>query len=71
MRIKEITTQNRRDFHAVYECDHCGAIEEGYGYDDANFHNIVIPKMPCKKCGKTAGDGYRPLATKYPAHAVV
>ena len=24
MRIKEITYQHRRDFQAIYECDHCG-----------------------------------------------
>ena len=66
MKIKRIINQHRRDFDAEYECEHCGHIEVGYGYDDANFHNNVIPKMKCEKCGKTAGDDYRPLATKYP-----
>lgn len=66
MRIKEITSQNRRDFHAVYECEHCGHTFEGIGYDDANFHQNVIPNMVCEKCGKKAPDTYRPLATKYP-----
>ena len=66
MRIKKITSQSRRDFNAIYECEHCGATRKGSGYDDANFHQNVIPKMPCKSCGKTASDTYRPLATKYP-----
>jgi transcription elongation factor Elf1 len=66
MKIKRIINQHRRDFDAEYECEHCGHIKVDYGYDDANFHNNVIPKMKCEKCGKTAGDDYRPLATKYP-----
>ena len=66
MRIKEIVWQNRRDFSAIYECEHCGAEEQGGGYDDANFHHNVIPAMKCKKCGKAAPESYRPLTTKYP-----
>jgi primosomal protein N' len=66
MKIKEITSQNRRDFYAVYECEHCGWTEEGGGYDDSYFHNNVIPKMKCGKCGKIAPDSYRALTTKYP-----
>ena len=71
MKIKTIKSQNRRDFHAVYECDHCGHTTEGYGYDDANFHNNVIPEMKCDKCGKISGEDYRPLTTKYGEHEVV
>jgi hypothetical protein len=67
MRIKEIINQHRRDFTALMECEHCGAIEElGRGYDDDYFHNKVIPQMKCKNCGKIAPDTYRPLKTKYP-----
>lgn len=66
MKIKEITCQHRRDFTAVYECEYCGYTEKRDGYDDANFHNNVIPKMKCIKCGKTADENYRPLTTKYP-----
>jgi len=65
MRIKEIIDQSRRDFHAIYECEHCGATKKGRGYDDANYYQNVIPTMPCPECGKTAGDNYRPLQTKY------
>ena len=66
MRIKEITHQHRRDFTAVYECEHCGYTKTGSGYDDAYFHNTVVPNMVCPACGKKAGENYRPLTTKYP-----
>jgi hypothetical protein len=66
MYIKNIIKQHRRDFTAVYKCEHCDHEEESSGYDDGNFHNNVIPKFKCEKCGKTASDKYRPLATKYP-----
>lgn len=66
MKIKEIVSQHRRDFYAIYECEHCGFTKKDYGYDDANFHQNVIPKMVCEKCGKTAAQTYRPLATRYP-----
>ena len=66
MKIKKIVSQHRRDFGAVYECEHCGHEVEGYGYDDQNFHHNVIPNMPCKLCGKKASDDYRPLEPKYP-----
>lgn len=66
MRIKEIIYQYRRDFQAIYECEHCGHTKKAGGYDDANFHQNVIPKMVCEKCGKVASENYRPLTTKYP-----
>ena len=66
MRIKKILSQHRRDFTAVYECEHCGFEEKSNGYDDANFHNNVIPVIKCKKCGKDASKDYRPLTTKHP-----
>ena len=65
MKIKEITHQHRRDFTAIYECEHCEAMTSGTGYDDDNFHQNVIPQMNCPKCGKVAPEGYRPLSTKY------
>ena len=66
MKIKTIKNQNRRDFTAIYECEHCGFEQKGYGYDDSNFHQNVIPEMICPNCGKKAGGDYRPLTTKYP-----
>ena len=71
MKIEKIQSQHRRDFTAVYVCEHCGHKETGQGYDDANFHNNVIPTWPCNKCKKTAPANYRPLAPKYAADVVV
>ena len=71
MKIKKIKWQMRRDFSAEYECEHCGSVQEGDGYDDDNFHRNVIPKMKCKKCGMVAPEDYRPMGTKYPAGQVV
>jgi len=71
MKIKTITEQYRRDFHAIYVCEHCGDEYRGSGYDDTNFHQNVIPSMECRKCGKKAPDTYRALATKYQAYEVV
>jgi len=65
MKIKIILSQHRRDFNAIYECEHCGHERKGRGYDDRNFHENVVPAMECPKCGKCAPDTYRPLATKY------
>lgn len=56
MKIKEMLSQHRRDFRAIYECENCRYTKEGYGYDDRNFHDNVIPNMKCEKCGKTRKD---------------
>ncbi|WP_373088789.1 hypothetical protein [Sneathiella sp.] len=67
MKIKTVITQNRRDFTAIFECDHCGHETKPLrGYDDAHYHGNVIPMMKCTECGLAAGDDFRPLATKYP-----
>ena len=65
MKIKKIINQYRRDFYAIYECEHCGDIEEKSGYDDRNFHENIIPAMKCKSCRRTSDNTYRPLTTKY------
>lgn len=71
MKIKEIINQSRRDFIAIYECEHCGHTEKGSGYDDTNFHENVIPKIKCNKCGEVSPNNYRPLTTKYPDGFVI
>ena len=72
MRIKNKTRQHRRDFWAIYECEHCGhETDEKSGYDDSYFHNTVIPKMKCENCDKTASDDYSPMQTRYPDGLVV
>jgi len=71
MQIKEIVNQHRRDFTAIYVCEHCDHETTGRGYDDDNFHQNVIPKKTCPRCKKSASDTYTPRATKYAAHEVV
>lgn len=73
MKIRKITYQHRRDFKAIYECEHCGYIDEvdSWGYDDTYFHKNVIPKMKCPKCGKTAGLDYVPRKTKYADNKII
>lgn len=72
MKIQKITSQSRRDFSAIMECEHCGHTEiNNYGYDDDFYHRTVIPEMQCKQCGKKASDDYRPMGAKYAAHEVV
>ena len=72
MRIKKKLTQNRRDFTAILICEHCNHKEKlSSGYDDAYYHNFVIPKMKCSKCGKTASNNYVPQQTKYSEDTVI
>ena len=61
MKIKKIVNQHRRDFSAEFECEHCGNVVKGRGYDDSNFHDNVIPDLVCIGCGKKADGNYRPL----------
>lgn len=66
MKIIKINNWNRRDFYADMECEHCGNIHKDVScYDDAYFHQDVIPNMKCKKCGKTAKEDYKPMTPKY------
>ena len=71
MKIKKFVCQNRRDFTAIYVCEHCEHEEKRGGYDDSYFHKTVIPGMVCEKCGKKAPDDYRPLTTKYDDSEIV
>ena len=64
MKIQKILSQSRRDFTAIYECEHCGATKKSTGYDSFHFHNYVIPLMKCEVCGEVAKD-YRPLTPKH------
>ena len=66
MFIKEKLNQHRRDFKAIYKCEHCEAEVTMCGYDDAYFHNSVIPNMKCESCGEKSGTPHKQMATKYP-----
>jgi hypothetical protein len=71
MRIKQKTSQHRRDFTAVYACEHCDHEVEGRGYDDANFHANVIPFAPCPECNKIAPETAPRTAPDVPAGVVI
>ena len=71
MKIKQLISQHRRDFYAIYECEHCHHTEQKSGYDDSFFHENVIPNMDCNNCGKKSDNSYRPLTTKYPDGAQI
>jgi len=66
MKIQEITSITRRDFYAIYICEHCGTTEKAPGYDDNYFHSEVVPNMVCKTCGKKAPKSYISRETRYP-----
>lgn len=52
MKIKMITSQHRNDFSADMECEHCGHVDKlTTGYNDAFYHERVIPAMHCTGCG--------------------
>lgn len=55
MRIKAKISQSWRDFTADYECEFCGHVWRGTGYDDMYFHREVVPAMVCSKCHKSSG----------------
>jgi formylmethanofuran dehydrogenase subunit E len=74
MRILKILTQHRRDFTATLICEHdgCGHQQElTGGYDDANYHENVIPIIKCDKCGEVATDDYQPNTSKYDAGTII
>ena len=53
MKIREVKSTYGTDFYATYICEHCDHITDKLpGYDDANFHENVIPKRHCQKCEK-------------------
>lgn len=71
MKIQTIKSQYRRDFIAIYECEHCGVTLTSHGFDDKYFHDIVIPNMRCSSCGCIAGENYIPKTPKYAAHEII
>ena len=70
MRIQKIIHRHRREFTAIYECEHCSHSYEGLGCDNDFFHRSVIPNLECDSCGKKAKEDH-PMGTKYEAFEVV
>jgi len=61
MFIVKSFNHHRNDFSYVMACEHCSHEETcNSGYDDANYHNNVIPNKFCKSCGKNRMGGKKP-----------
>ena len=71
MRLKNWIQQSHRYFTTVYQCEHCGAERADRGYDDAYFHQNVIPAMKCHECGETAPSNAPKTAPDVPAHVTI
>lgn len=57
MRIVKINSRHNRDFWADMEREFCGhQVKNDSGYDDANYHQNVIPQMVCPSCKKTGAE---------------
>lgn len=65
MHITRILSQHRRDFIAEYKCEHCDHSHASSGYDDAHFHNNVVPDMLCPRCRKAGGESAPRRSPKY------
>lgn len=70
MYIKEILRQHRRDFVALFVCEHCGIEHEAPGYDDHYYHNVVVPTAECHGCGK-AGNLNAARTPKYADDVII
>lgn len=53
MKIYALNPGNGRDLYGRLLCEHCGRNEKlSGGYNDAHWHNNVLPAFHCKGCGK-------------------
>ena len=65
MKIQSFTFEMGRDFHAIMECEHCGATQPNKcGYHDSYYHEVVIPGMHCNSCGKDRYGNLRELEAR-------
>jgi C4-type Zn-finger protein len=62
MKILEVLSTHRNDFTARMECEHCGSKQKlSTGYNDANYHERVIPGLRCETCGKNRAGEVAPV----------
>jgi len=52
MKIQKVLWQERKDFTAIFKCEHCGDTVKGNGVVSAAFLKKALPDMTCEKCGK-------------------
>jgi primosomal protein N' len=72
MRLIKKTSQHRRDFTGILQCEHCDHRQElRQGYDDTYYHQNVIPRIPCGACGKDSPTDAPKTAPDVPAGVVL
>lgn len=75
MRITKTYAWSRRDFSATLKCEACHHEQEQRNcYDDAHYHNKVIPDIACDECGQSTnslGETPEPARLKYAPHETV
>lgn len=74
MRLIKKTSQSRRDFIGIYECEKCNHQQNQSGYDDRNFHDNVAPTIKCGSCGETTRTlcvDVEHVPTRYAEHTVI
>lgn len=53
MKILSIEAGNGRDLYGQLLCEHCDAVDElKGGYNDAHWHQRVLPAWHCGHCGR-------------------
>ncbi len=60
MRIAKVIARHNKQMNLRFECEYCGYVFIGTGYDCEYFHESVVPELACDSCGKTAGSGFVP-----------
>lgn len=65
MKITTIRAQHGHDMYGTFTCEHCNKETPMQGgYDDAYYHEEVVPAMHCPHCGKNrAGAQKEPVPT--------
>lgn len=65
MKIISLKNSIGRDLYGMLQCEHCGAEQKlSGGYDDAHWHNRVLPALHCAACGlNRAGEAKSPEVT--------
>ena len=53
MKIISLDQGNGRDLYGMMKCEHCNTSARlSGGYNDAFWHEKVLPAFHCKECGK-------------------
>lgn len=72
VKIMKITRTSGMDFWGKFQCEHCGSVSEGRGYNDGYYKTNVLPFCKCPACKmqsikgpvKVSYDGFKILEKK-------